>query len=256
MTEPRPSTVLVVDDNAIIRRLQEAQLEALHVQLVAAGGGEEALDLMRSIQPDLVLLDVVMPGLDGFKVCEVIKSDPATRDVPVMVVTALGKDARDRSFAAGADDFMRKPPNTMLLRARAMAHLRIRAAGVPRGASARGPVMLATADPELVVAVLASLPDHTKVLRATNSEEARTAMAQQPAAAILDLGLEDAVGLSREWRLSGQRGPMLLAHHAEDFTVIEEDHPPVDDFLELPAPSAEVRHRVRLLLRLAAAAKA
>ena len=253
MTEPRPSTVLVVDDNAIIRRLQEAQLEALHVQLVAAGGGEEALDLMRSIQPDLVLLDVVMPGLDGFRVCEVIKSDPATRDVPVMVVTALGKDARDRSFAAGADDFMRKPPNTLLLRARAMVHLRIRAAGVPKGVAAPGPVLLATADPELVVAVLASLPDHTKVLRAATYEEAREAMVQNPVAAILDLGMPDAVGLSREWRLSGQTGPVLLAHHAEDFTVIEEDHPPVDDFLELPSPSAEVRHRVRLLLRLAAA---
>ena len=252
MTEPRPSTVLVVDDNAIIRRLQEAQLEALHVQLVAAGGGEEALDLMRSIQPDLVLLDVVMPGLDGFRVCETLKADPLTRDVPVMVVTALGKDARDRSFAAGADDFMRKPPNTLLLRARAMVHLRIRAAGVPKGVAKAGPVLLATADPELVVAVLASLPDHTKVLRATTSLEARAAMKQGPVAAILDLGLEDAVGLAREWRLSGQAGPVLLAHHAEDFTVIEEDHPPVDDFLELPAPSAEVRHRVRLLLRLAA----
>jgi two-component system cell cycle response regulator len=97
--EPRPSTVLVVDDNAIIRRLQEAQLEALHVKLVAAADGSEALAMMSTIRPDLVLLDVVMPGLDGFRVCEALKADPATRDVPVMVVTALGKDARDRSLA-------------------------------------------------------------------------------------------------------------------------------------------------------------
>ena len=254
VTEPRPSTVLVVDDNAIIRRLQEAQLEALHVQLVAASGGEEALDLMRSIQPDLVLLDVVMPGIDGFRVCEALKSDPATRDVPVMVVTALGKDARDRSFAAGADDFMRKPPNTLLLRARAMVHLRIRRAGHPKDALAAGAVLLATADPELSVSILSALPGETQVLRASSAEEARAALAQGPVAAILDLSLDGAVELAREWKSGGNHLATLLVHHAEDFTVIEEDHPPVDDFLELPAPAAEVRHRVRLLLRLALAA--
>lgn len=253
MTEPRPSTVLVVDDNAIIRRLQEAQLEALHVQLVAASGGEEALALMRSIQPDLVLLDVVMPGMDGFRVCESLKSNPATREVPVMVVTALGKDARDRSFAAGADDFMRKPPNTLLLRARAMVHLRIRRAGVPQQPKVEGAVLVATADPELAVAVLAALPGEQPVLRAASAEEARAAMAKRPVAAVLDLSLEDAVALTREWRGSGHAMPVLLAHRDEDFTVLEEEHPPVDDYLEWPSPVAEVRHRVRLLLRLAAA---
>ncbi|HTL99118.1 MAG TPA: response regulator [Holophagaceae bacterium] len=253
MIESRPSTVLVVDDNAIIRRLQEAQLEALHVQLVAASGGEEALDLMRSIEPDLVLLDVVMPGLDGFRVCEALKADPATREVPVMVVTALGKDARDRSFAAGADDFMRKPPNTLLLRARALVHLRIRRARVAKDALAAGAVLLATADPELGVSILSALPGETQVLRASTPAEARAAMAQKPVAAILDLGMDDAVGIARDWRAAGSRVSTLLVHHAEDFTVIEEDHPPVDDFLELPASAAEVRHRVRLLLRLASA---
>ena len=253
MIEPRPSTVLVVDDNAIIRRLQEAQLEALHVQLVAASGGEEALSLMRSIQPDLVLLDVVMPGMDGFRVCEALKADPATREVPVMVVTALGKDARDRSFASGADDFMRKPPNTLLLRARVRVHLRIRWAGLDRNAAAAGPVLLATADPELSVSVLSALPSQVKLLRASSVMEAKAALAKHPVAVILDMGLEGAVAFIRDLRSASEDLPVLLAHRAEDFTVLEEEHPPVDDYLELPAPPAEVRHRARLLLRLAAA---
>lgn len=253
MTEPRPSTVLVVDDNAIIRRLQEAQLEALQMRLVAAADGDEALTLMRTLRPDLVLLDVVMPGLDGFRVCEAMKADPDTRDVPVMVVTALGKDARDRSLAAGADDFMRKPPNTLLLRARAMVHLRIRWAGLDRHAATRGPVLLATADPELSVSVLSSIPSQVKLLRASTAAEARAALAKGPTAVILDLSVAGAVDLVRELKAAHPDLPILLAHQAEDFTVLEEEHPPVDDYLELPAPPPEVRHRVRLLLRLAAA---
>ena len=253
MIEPRPSTVLVVDDNAIIRRLQEAQLEALQVRLVAAADGAEALSLMKSIQPDLVLLDVVMPGMDGFRVCEALKADPATREVPVIVVTALGKDARDRSFAAGADDFMRKPPNTLLLRARAMIHLRIRWGGLDRNAAAAGPMLLVTADPELSVSFLSALPSQVKLLRASSLDEAKAALIQGPAAVVLDLGLEGAVAFIHELRAGHGDLPVLLAHRAEDFTVLEEEHPPVDDYLELPAPQAEVRHRARLLLRLAAA---
>ena len=253
MIEPRPSTVLVVDDNAIIRRLQEAQLEALRVQLVAAAGGEEALTLMRSIQPDLVLLDVVMPGMDGFRVCEALKADAATREVPVMVVTALGKDARDRSFAAGADDFMRKPPNTLLLRARAMVHLRIRWAGVGEG-PVRGPILVVSADPDLNALFPACLPQGVELLRAATLDEARALLLKSPAAAILDLGLDGAVDFTREVRAAHGELPIMLAHHPEDFTILEEEHPPVDDYLELPATPADARHRTRLLLRLAAAA--
>ncbi len=253
MIKPRPSTVLVVDDNAIIRRLQEAQLEALQVRLVAASDAEETFALMRSIRPDLVLLDVVMPGLDGFRVCEALKADPETADVPVIVVTALGKDARDRSFASGADDFMRKPPNTLLLRARAMVHLRIRWARLDRNTASRGPVLVATADPELSVSVLSALPSQVKLLRATSVDKARTELGKRPTAVILDLGLEGAVTFIRELRTIHGDLPVLLAHREEDFTVLEEEHPAVDDYLEVPASPAEVRHRARLLLRLAAA---
>ncbi|HXC17694.1 MAG TPA: response regulator [Holophagaceae bacterium] len=253
MIEPRPSTVLVVDDNAIIRRLQEAQLEALHVRLIAAADGAEALSLMKTIRPDLVLLDVVMPGMDGFRVCEALKADPETREVPVMVVTALGKDARDRSFASGADDFMRKPPNTLLLRARAMVHLRIRWGGLAHNAASAGPLLLITENPELSVSVLSGLPSQIKLLRAASMDQARAALAQGPTAVILDLELDGSVAFIRELRAAHADLPILLAHWAEDFTVLEEEHPAVDDYLELPAPPVEVRHRMRLLLRLAAA---
>lgn len=253
MTDPRPSKVLVVDDNAIIRRLQEAQLEALHMELVAAADGAEALTLVKELQPDLVLLDVVMPGMDGFRVCEALKSDPGTREVPVMVVTALGKDAQDRSFAAGADDFMRKPPNTLLLRARSMMHLKIRWSGLAPNAASTGPLLLVTQNSELSISLLSALPTQVKLVRTATIGEAKTALAQKPAAIILDFEVEGARDFIPVLKEQRPHAPILLAHWAEDFTVLEEEHLAVDDYLELPAPPSEVRHRARLLLRLAAA---
>jgi CheY-like chemotaxis protein len=119
-------SVLVVDDDRIMRRTLELQLAPLGCRMVMAGSGQEALDLIRVEKPDLILLDIVMPGLDGFEVCRILKQDLETQHIPILHLTSLGRDAKDRSFASGADDFIAKPPHFVELRARIRSHLLIR----------------------------------------------------------------------------------------------------------------------------------
>jgi signal transduction histidine kinase/CheY-like chemotaxis protein len=100
-------TVLVVDDDAAARDLLRRHLEAEGVHVVGAAGGEEGLRLARQLRPALVTLDVLMPGMDGWAVLGALKSDPATADIPVVVLTIL--DDRDLGYALGAADYLTKP---------------------------------------------------------------------------------------------------------------------------------------------------
>ncbi|HLO66770.1 MAG TPA: response regulator [Holophaga sp.] len=118
-------TILVVDDDAVVRRYLEAQLSRLGCRLAFACDGEEALVRLAEDRPDLVLLDIMMPGIDGFEVCRRIKGDLATRDIPVIHFTSLGQEAKEASFEAGADDFLNKPLNIVELRSRVRSHLLI-----------------------------------------------------------------------------------------------------------------------------------
>jgi len=122
-----PMTILMVEDNALQRRQIEAQLQPLGHRVISAANGQEALDRLQLELPDLIIMDAVMPSMDGFKACEMIKGDPRTAAVPIIVLTALSRDAKDRSYAAGADDFIRKPDNTLLLQVRVQTHLKFRA---------------------------------------------------------------------------------------------------------------------------------
>jgi two-component system cell cycle response regulator len=102
--------VLVVDDNFYNVKLLEARLLVEHYEVATAFGGEEALAKLGQCNPDIVLLDVMMPGMDGFEVCRRIRQNPLTARLPVIMVTALDKPSdRDEGLAAGADDFMVKP---------------------------------------------------------------------------------------------------------------------------------------------------
>jgi cyclic di-GMP phosphodiesterase len=107
--------------------LVRAQLEREGYAVFAASRGQEALDNIAVIQPDLVLLDVMMPGIDGFETCRRLKSNPQTRLVPVVLVTALREaDDRIRGIDAGADDFLTKPFNPLELSARVRSLIRIK----------------------------------------------------------------------------------------------------------------------------------
>ena len=125
-TARRPR-LLVVDDQPInIQAIYQA-FAADH-QVLMATSGAQALALCVSQQPDLVLLDVVMPGMDGHEVCRQLKSDPATCDIPVIFVTALNDEAAEaQGLDLGAVDFISKPINPKIVRARVRTHLTLKA---------------------------------------------------------------------------------------------------------------------------------
>ncbi|HNQ23178.1 MAG TPA: response regulator [Phycisphaerae bacterium] len=108
--KPR-STVLVVDDNAQNLELLEVYLEDLpEVRVVTATNGLEALTRVEQDRPDLILLDIMMPKMSGFEVCKRLKSDPTTRDIIIVMVTALNEPSDiERAAECGTDDYLSKP---------------------------------------------------------------------------------------------------------------------------------------------------
>jgi len=118
--------ILVVDDLPQNVRLLEAVLAPRGYALISAASGQEALERVAAEAIDLVLLDVVMPGMDGYAVCRALRADPATRFLPVVMITASGDAERVAALEAGADDFVAKPLNQPELLARLRSLLRIK----------------------------------------------------------------------------------------------------------------------------------
>ena len=123
----RESTILIVDDNEQNIELLQAFLEALPVKIFTAVDGVEALEKVAEHMPDLVLLDVMMPRMSGFQVCRQIKGDPKTRDIQILMVTALNELGDiEQAAECGTDDFVSKPVNTFELITRVKNLLKVR----------------------------------------------------------------------------------------------------------------------------------
>ena len=119
--------VLVVDDVATNRLLLRAKLSSAYYDVVVAENGTQALEMARSEQPDMVMLDVMMPDMDGFAVCAALKAAEETAHIPVIMVTALDTpEERIRGLEAGADDFLSKPFNDLALFARVRNLMRMK----------------------------------------------------------------------------------------------------------------------------------
>ena len=118
--------IIVVDDTPQNIRLLEAVLTTRGYEVVPAGSGEEALREIAAGKPDLVLLDIVMPGMDGYEVCRRLRADPATALLPVVMITASGEQEKLKAIEAGADDFVPKPFDQAELIARIRSLLRIK----------------------------------------------------------------------------------------------------------------------------------
>lgn len=116
MRPGKPKKILVVDDERHIVRLVQVNLERAGYQVVAAFDGKEALKKVSSEKPDLVVLDVMMPYMDGFQVLKQMKADAATKDIPVIMLTAKAQDADVfRGWASGVDMYLTKPFNPLEL---------------------------------------------------------------------------------------------------------------------------------------------
>ncbi len=120
-------TVLVVDDNEQNLELLVAYLDSLECKVSTAIDGVDALEKVVQSTPDLILLDVMMPRMSGFEVCRKLKSDPQTRDIPIIMVTALNELGDiERGVECGTDDFISKPVNRIELTTRVRSLLRVR----------------------------------------------------------------------------------------------------------------------------------
>ncbi len=119
--------ILIADDNAANRELLEAYLAAIECDIELAVDGQDTLEKVTAFQPDLILLDVMMPKLSGFEVCQQIKSDPARSKIMILMVTALNELGDiERAVKAGTDDFLSKPINKIELLKRVQNMIRMK----------------------------------------------------------------------------------------------------------------------------------
>ena len=130
--------VLIVDDNRASRDLIRAILKSVRCNIIEAPDGQRGLDLVRRERPDLVLLDIDMPGLDGLEVVKTIREDPAFADLPVVAVTAFAMDGdREKAIAAGFTAYVTKPVRAATLRQKVQQLLGAAHGGNDHGIAAR-----------------------------------------------------------------------------------------------------------------------
>jgi len=123
----RRSKILIVDDEPILRETLHALLTEDLYDFEFGSNGEEGIRQAESVQPDVILLDVMMPGMDGFETCQVLKNKPLTCHIPIILVTALdSSEDISRGLDSGADEFISKPPDRRELKARVRSMLRIK----------------------------------------------------------------------------------------------------------------------------------
>lgn len=268
--------VLIVDDILANVRLLEAKLAAEYFDVLTAMNGAEALEAVNRARPDIVLLDVMMPGIDGIEVCRRIKSNPATQHVPVVMITALDQpEDRVRGLEAGADDFLTKPVNDLALFCRVKGlvrlkmltdELRSRTGGDPLGlASNAGPgpngqggrILLIdnrTAGAERIRGILAGKHE---VTLATSQQEAMDAHAQAEndfELIIVNLDIEGQDGM----RICSQLKTLEQTRQTPILIIIGPEDPQrllrtldmgVNDYLIRPVDRQELHARVVTQIR-------
>ena len=122
-----PSKILIADDNQQNCELLDAYLSDEDYEIAMAYDGQQTLDRAADWEPDLILLDIMMPKLSGYEVCQKLKSDEHTRAIPILMVTALNeKNDIEKAVQAGCDDYITKPVNQLELKTRVRSLLRVR----------------------------------------------------------------------------------------------------------------------------------
>ncbi|EFH10507.1 PleD family two-component system response regulator [Pseudoroseomonas cervicalis] len=268
--------ILVVDDIAANLRLLEARLNAEYYEVALASSGPEALSRAEDWMPDIILLDVMMPGMDGYEVCRRLKASTATAHIPVVMVTALvDASERVRGLEAGADDFLSKPVDHSTLFARLRALLRVKQVldafrlraetaldlgfeplPPPSEQIAGASILLATEDvneAELLTGVLA-VDGVTLRLTGTATQAWQALSEGAFDLALLSLSLDGGEGLRLASRLRAQAAtrdlPVLLIADADQHgLVLRGFELGANDHVLRPVDPNELRARVRNQLR-------
>jgi CheY-like chemotaxis protein len=263
--EPDPQggkvSLLFVDDDAYMRRLMAARFEHLGAQVEAVASAQDALAFLESHRPDLLVLDAVMPGMNGFDLSRRIKGDPLLQSIPVVILTALARDLRQRSLEAGADDFLSKLEHEVVFRLRARLALELGrrlATGADDPPVAHGTLLVASASGAVQTQLGAHLrPDGIQAEGAeTLADTLRRVQASVPELLALDLGLAARFQDLEEWiiqlrNLPGASALPILAlatKEEEPWLAPLEQH--IQDRLLKPLDGQDSRHRVKLLLRI------
>ncbi len=269
--------ILVVDDIPTNVKLLEARLMAEYFQVLTASNGQDALDICESGQCDMVLLDVMMPGMDGFEVCRRLKSNPETMHLPVVMVTALDQpEDRIKGLEAGADDFLTKPVNDLALVTRVKSlvrlkmltdDLRLRASSGDQLAMNYNQVMEEIASPKerpniiIVDDRAASYEKMVEILSVKNNVEVETdpkdalfrVVEGQYDLAIISLSLEnfDSLRLCSHLR-SLERTRLLpvliISNHGQEEIVSRAMEIGVNDYIKRPIDNHEMLARVKTQL--------
>jgi two-component system cell cycle response regulator len=268
--------VLVVDDILSNVKLLEAKLTAEYFEVATAYGGVEALAKIEEQAPDIVLLDVMMPGMDGFEVCRRIKREPKTAHLPVVMVTALDQPAdRVAGLDAGADDFLTKPVDDAALFARVRSLVRLKMmtdelrmrettgqtmglidpAGTLAESSPTGRILIIEDRPESVSWFLSALTPQNDVFAADSFEEALVRVrGGDPDLIVVSLGLRSFDGLRLCSHLrslpEGRNVPILVLVSEGDRRKLNQAlEMGVNDYLTRPVDRNELVARVRTQLR-------
>jgi DNA-binding response OmpR family regulator len=126
-SQKRNALILVVDDDQIMRLLSREALEQASFGVIEAEDGAQALSMSMSLQPDLIMLDIMMPGMDGFEVCARLKANERTKDVPVIFLTGKGDEEDEaKGLDLGAVDYITKPFSPAIVKARVQTHLELK----------------------------------------------------------------------------------------------------------------------------------
>ena len=270
--------VLVVDDIEANVKLLEARLMAEYFQVFSASNGQDALDICAKGQCDIVLLDVMMPGMDGYEVCRRLKADPKTMNIPVVMVTALDQPSdKVAGLEAGADDFLTKPVNdlTLLTRVKSLVRLKmvtdelvLRAESgkengldqllvenVNQTANDRGKILIVDDRVSSYERVVKSLSREHDVSVITDPQEALFAAAEDGYEVVListSLNDFDALRLCSQLRSLNRTRMMpilLLANPEEDAMLIRAIDMGVNDYIVRPIDQSELMARVRTQIK-------